>query len=58
VEYFLAASTDFTNYCKLCKKDQYWSWSAMILSSGILIVLGGTVMSADYSKTKHARGAD
>lgn len=30
------------------KKDQSWPLSAMILSSGILIVLGGMVMSADY----------
>lgn len=30
------------------KKDQSWPLSAMILSSGILIVLGGIVMSADY----------
>ncbi len=30
------------------KKDQSWPLSAVILSSGILIVLGGMVMSADY----------
>lgn len=30
------------------KKDQSWPLSAMILSSGILIVLGSMVMSADH----------
>lgn len=30
------------------KKDQSWPLSATILSSGILIVLGGIIMSADY----------
>lgn len=36
----------FANY--VTKKDQSWPLSVMILSSGILIVLGGIVMSADY----------
>jgi branched-subunit amino acid permease len=36
----------FANYA--AKKDQFWPLSAMILSSGILIVLGGIVMSGEY----------
>jgi len=32
----------------VAKKDQSWPLSAMILSSGLLIILGGIVMSADY----------